>query len=461
MNIRKFIRILLVGKDARTDAMADALRRSGWTVELIAYTEFVSPGLVNRCDRVERGPFGLSGRRAMETIAAFARELRPDLVVIGPEEPLADGLVDEIRALGIPCFGPTRSLARIESSKAWTRELVSGHGIPGNPEYRVFRSEFGLREFLTTLGSFVVKPDGLTGGKGVRVSDEHFADMDDAYEYASALIHDDGCVIIEEKLEGEEFSLMSITDGDTVVHCPIVQDHKRAENGDSGPNTGGMGSYSCPDGSLPFLTPEDVAEAQRINELVVRAIHDETGDAYTGVLYGGFMATSDGVRLIEYNCRFGDPEAMNVLPLLRTDFVDLCLAVAKGNLSDVVVEFEPAASVCKYVVPTSYPYAKGHGDAVTIASDGLATPGLHCYWAATEVHDDGSIRLTGSRAVAFVGTAPTLVDAERLAEFGANLVAGEVRHRTDIGTSAALERRESHMKALRQCTTGNDTRSRH
>lgn len=447
---RREITILLFGKDGRTDAIAGVLIAAGWRVRLIAFTQFASPGLIRKCQLVQRGNLDVTAS-ALAEMSAFVAHIGPALVVIGPEEPLAAGLADAVVAMGIPCFGPTKAVARIETSKAWTRLLVEKHGVPGNPEHRVFVDAFGLHEYLRDLGAFVVKPDGLTGGKGVRVWGDHFTTLAEAESYASYLLQTDGRVLIEEKLDGEEFSLQSITDGDSVIHCPLVQDHKRAFNEDKGPNTGGMGSYSCSDGSLPFLTETDVRMAQAINERVIEAVLKETGTPYRGVIYGGFMATRTGVRLIEYNARFGDPEAMNVLPLFQGDFVDMCLATATGSLGSMLseVSFEARPTVCKYVVPKSYPLPDGKGDIVSVPEETLQIPGLHCFWAAAEKDGEGAI-MSGSRALAFVGVADSITEAERIAEEASASVHGNVRHRSDIGTDLALSRRIAHMRAVRE-----------
>ncbi|MEO7837508.1 MAG: phosphoribosylamine--glycine ligase, partial [Acidimicrobiales bacterium] len=295
---------------------------------------------------------------------------------------------------------------------------------------------------------FVVKPDGLTGGKGVRVLGEHLASIEVAYDYAAGLIAQGGRVVIEERLQGEEFSLQSITDGSAVAHCPPVQDHKRAYEGDNGPNTGGMGSYSDADLSLPFLSGADLQAAQAINEAVVQALEMETGESYRGVLYGGFMATTDGVRLIEYNCRFGDPEAMNVLPLLRTDFVEICWAVAQGRLSELRVDFDAKATVCKYVVPEMYPTGSSHGEEIRVPAALLSDSRVRCYWAAVNA-EGPQVMMTGSRALAVVGLGDSLDEAERHAERAASMVEGPLRHRRDIGTRSLVESRVAHMRELR------------
>lgn len=278
-------RVLIVGKDARTDAIAAACRDTSEGVDLYGVTEARHPGLLEKCVDV----FVDADLTDPSILAPIVEKVKPDLAIIGPEEPLDAGFVDELERHNVPTFGPTADLAQIESSKSWTRRLLDKHDIPGNPEYRVFTSDDGLRRYMEQLQSFVIKPDGLTAGKGVRVFGEHVHSIDEALEYALLVLRQHESVQIEERLEGQEFSLQSITDGDEFIHLPLVQDHKRAFEDDLGPNTGGMGSYSCDNFSLPFLEAEDVAAAKAINERVVHALHEEVGEPYRGVLYGGFI----------------------------------------------------------------------------------------------------------------------------------------------------------------------------
>lgn len=425
--------------------MAAACLASPSRPELYAIADLRTPGLAEKCREVFAGSLTDRSLRA-----EVVRGVEPDLVVVGPEEPLAGGVGDDMEEMGIPAFGPTRELARIESSKSWARGILDRHGIEGNPEYRVFEGEAGLRRYMEDLGAFVIKPDGLTAGKGVRVFGEHLTSLEDAMEYASALLAQDGRVQVEERLEGEEFSLQTITDGESVLHCPLVQDHKRAFEGDQGPNTGGMGSYSCPDFSLPFLRDSDVAAAHSISERVIEALAREAGHPYRGVLYGGFMATAAGVRLIEYNARFGDPEAMNVLPLLRADFVELCLDAARGRLGSVSRPFDPKATVCKYVVPAAYPDSTEEPGEIVVPAAYRAEGDARWYWAACRQDEDGAgAYMTSSRAGAALGIGESLEQAERVAERVAGAVGGDVRHRTDIGRPEAIEARIRHMEALR------------
>lgn len=436
--------VLVVGKDARTDAIASACAASPQLPRLFALAEMLIPGLNAKCEHVFLGNL-----RDTKAVIDVAERIRPDLAIIGPEEPLEAGFVDALRAMGVPAFGPSRPLARIEWSKSWARRLLDRYDIAGNPEYRVFDSIDGMDRYMETLGSFVVKPDGLTAGKGVRVFGEHLRTVEEAIDYAQAALTGGGATVqIEEKLEGQEFSLQTITDGEEVIHLPLVQDHKRAFNGDEGPNTGGMGSYSCADFSLPFLAESDVAAAHATSERVIDALARETGEPYRGVLYGGFIATRDGVRLIEYNSRFGDPEAMNVLPLLDGDFVELCASAAAGRLRPQDYVLRKKATVCKYIVPLAYPDPSPGDEKITIPEEYLEADDVKWFWAACE--ERGSdIVMTSSRAGAFIGLGDSLAEAEAIAERAAGSIGSYVRHRTDIGRADVIRQRVDHVRSLR------------
>lgn len=438
------IKILIIGKSARLDCIADALVRSSRPKRLYTLSEVNNPGLFEKSKEVRIGKTD-----DVEFVEAYARRVKPDFVVIGPEEPLAAGVVDSLSGqLGIPCVGPTQSLARLESSKSFTRELLVKYNIPGNPEYRIFRSLIGLESYLLGKEEFVVKPDGLTGGKGVRVYGEHLHSIGEAAEYCKLLFEvGHQAVIIEEKLDGEEFSLQSFCDGQHVVDMAVVQDHKRLDNGDIGPNTGGMGSYSCENHSLPFLSERHIQEASRINAAVALALLNEFGKEYKGILYGGFIITKCGLKLLEYNVRFGDPEVMNVLPLLRTDFIDVCESIINGTLDKIPVIFERKATVCKYVVPNGYPTNPVREERIDMTYVPEPSDNLKVYYAAVDKRPDG-FYLTGSRAVAFVGISNNLFEAEQIAENAIRRVGGPVYHRTDIGTYSLIQQRIAHLKKI-------------
>jgi len=419
-----------------------ALARSPQRPKLVCFSGARNPGIVELCVA-----YGVGSITEPAAVVAFALECGVTLAVVGPEAPLAAGVADALWAAGIGVVGPTRSLARIESSKGFARGLLAEYGIEGNPFFQRFDSMEGVEEMLERFPArHVIKDDGLAGGKGVKVCGDHLLTMEDSVAFCSELIGLGHPFVIEEKIEGEEFSLMSFCDGETLRHMPAVQDHKRAFDGDVGPNTGGMGTYSDVDHKLPFLSDADIAAARSINERVAKALAKECGAPYQGVLYGGFMATADGVKLIEYNARFGDPECLNLLMLLETDFVAICRAIADRTLAGVDVSFAWKASVCKYVVPEGYPDEPRKGDVVELPSD--VPEGVTVFLSAVDVRG-GELVATGSRTVAVVAAGASLVEAEALCESVVRLIPGPFFHRADIGTAAAVERRVEHMKAVR------------
>jgi phosphoribosylamine--glycine ligase len=438
--------VLMIGNGAREHAIAEAIMRSTHRPRLFACMKTNNPGIASLSEKIF-----ISSYSDLAAIVAFAKASRTDFAVIGPEDPLNNGVVDALSLAGIPSVGPTQSLARLETSKSFTRDLLEKYKIPGNPRFRNFTSPEGIEAFLEDLEGMVVKPDGLTGGKGVMVQGDHFQTRSEALAICRDFLKQHASVTVEEKLEGEEFSLQCLSDGKTVVATPPVQDHKRRFADDKGPNTGGMGSYSCEDHSLPFIRPEDVADGLAITRQVAAAIYRETGAYYKGVMYGGFMVTRAGVRLLEYNARFGDPEAMNILPLLKTDFVDICRAIIDGTLERLPFEFEKKATVCKYVVPRGYGLPKDHPDTQsTAARIEVGDVGqARLYYSSVDKREDG-LYMTTSRAIGVVGIAASLEDAERIAEGGVRAIRGPVDHRPDIGTPALIEKRIRHMREIRE-----------
>jgi phosphoribosylamine--glycine ligase len=423
----------VIGKDGRTTAIKYALELSPKVSEVISLDDW------------KVGTQEEAKVRVLEN----AKRLKPDFIVIGPEEPLAAGIVDMLEAEGIPCIGPIKALAKLESSKAFTRNLLAKYGIPGNPEFRVFYKMDGVGEYLQSLGGFVIKPDGLTGGKGVKISDAHLFSLDEAIAYCREIFSEGHeAVVIEEKLEGEEFSLMSLCDGLHVSDMVVVQDHKRIGEGDTGPNTGGMGSYSCENHRLPFLSADMLRQASEINKAVAKALLAETEHKYKGVLYGGFMLTPNGLRLLEYNARFGDPETLNALSILETDFADVCMAIINERLDKVPLCFSPLATVCKYIVPQGYPDNPVKDVTIDLRRMPKQSKSLRIYRAAVADEHKGKCKLTGSRAIAFVGIGKNLREAEIIAEEAANSIDGPVIHRRDIGTEELIERRVAHIKSF-------------
>jgi phosphoribosylamine--glycine ligase len=438
--------ILLVGNGAREHALAEAIARSEQKPRLFSFMKTNNPGIASLSEKIKLGGYADPG-----IITGFATENKIELAVIGPEDPLNNGVVDALSKIGIPSVGPTKSLARLETSKSFTRNLVSKYNIPGNPRFKVFNTIDGVEAFLNKMEGIVIKPDGLTGGKGVLVQGDHFTTKEEALNLCKQILAESSSLIVEEKFDGEEFSLQCLCDGKTVVETPLVQDHKRRFDGDRGPNTGGMGSYSLPDHSLPFLKPKDLEDGLEITRQVAAALLKETGSLYKGIMYGGFIATKDGAKLLEYNARFGDPEAMNILPLLKTDFVEICRHIVAGTLNKLKIEFEPKATVCKYVVPKGYGLPADHSDAassrakIEVGDVGKA----RLYYSSVDKKEDG-LYLSSSRAIGIVGIANTLEEARKIAEEGVKAVKGPVAYRTDIGTDALIQKRIDHMKKIRK-----------
>ncbi|VVB89521.1 Phosphoribosylamine--glycine ligase [uncultured archaeon] len=340
-------------------------------------------------------------------------------------------------------MGPRKLAAQIEFDKAWTRNFMKKYNIAGLPVFRVFRKdENGTGEFIDELGDVVIKPAGLTGGKGVGVMGDHF-DIEGAKAYAKEVLKKDD-IVIEERLIGEEFTVQAFVDGRTLAFAPAVQDHKRAYEGDKGPNTGGMGSYTDSNDILPFMKESDYRDAKKIMADVVHAVKKETGVPYQGILYGQFMATGKGISVIEFNARFGDPEAMNVLPLLKNDFLDVCMAVVTGTLEKIEVVFRKQATVCKYAVPAGYPDNPAHDSVVEIGDIGNSL-----FFYSSVYEKDGKIYTTSSRAIAVLGLGDSLKEAEKKAEVGLRGLQGNLYSRHDIGTGELIAKRIQHMEELR------------
>ncbi len=430
------MKILLVGSTARADCIAEAIVKSKSKPELYAVMGLINPGVKQKAKE-------LTAHNVMDFdfITDYAKKVQPDFAVLGPDDPIAEGLTDELEKIGIKSFGPKKTVARIESSKSFARELMQKHEIEGLPDFKVFSEKQGMQDYANSLKEIVVKPDGLTGGKGVKVQGDHFDSIEAGLSYADEILQK-GKVIIEERLEGEEFSLQSICDGKTVLDCVPAQDHKRAFENDAGPNTGGMGSYSCEDGLLPFLEEKHLKQAHKISEKIADALKKETKTEFVGILYGGFMLTKKGVKLIEYNARFGDPEAMNVLPILKTDFVEICQASINGTLNEISLEFEPKATVCKYAVPEGYPINSVKNEFIEFT----AGQAKHYFGAIDE--KNRHYLMTGSRAIAFVGTGSSLSEAEKIAQKALEGVKGKIFYRKDIGTEQLIQKRVKHMKKL-------------
>lgn len=441
LKMEQNMNILLIGSGSREHAIAKAVKRSSLENKLYCLSGATNPGI----DKLADG-YHIADVCDAKAICEYAKSKDITLAIIGPEAPLEVGVADALKNEGIAVVGPTKDHAQLETSKGFTRKLIEDYGIKANPFFKTFTTMEGVRETLKEYKEhFVIKADGLCGGKGVLVWGDHLHSMDEAIKHCQSLVDAGKEFVIEEKLVGQEFSLISLTDGKNFIHMPAVQDHKRAHEEDRGPNTGGMGTYSDANHSLPFLSDSDVQRAKEINEKVAHALKDKFGTPYQGVLYGGFMATKDDTKAIEYNARFGDPEAMNLLSLLETDFIEIAKAITNGSLDSIKAKFKNQATVCKYLVPLGYPNSSVKNFKIDLSQ---CPDDVELFLGAVD-SKEGDLIGTGSRAIAVLGIGSTLAEAESKAENGVKNIYGKMYHRRDIGTKELINERVKYMNLLR------------
>ncbi|HTX44110.1 MAG TPA: phosphoribosylamine--glycine ligase, partial [Methanocella sp.] len=296
------MKVLVVGSGGRENAIVEALARSAYKPKIYAAMGNLNPGIKRRV-----ADYLLTKETDVPAIVQFAEGNGIDFVVVGPEAPLMAGLVDALFDRGIPSASPMKDAARLEFDKAWTRTFMARNGVRGVPRFKVYDNLGDAFRYLEEYPDSVIKPAGLTGGKGVKVMGEHLKTLDEGKKYLEEVLKT-GRAVIEDRLQGEEVTIQAFVDGRNVVPMPTVQDHKRAFEDDKGPNTGGMGSYTDHTELLPFMFLEDYNEGVEIMKSTIEALKKEMGIVYKGALYGQFMITTDGMKVIEYNARFGDPE---------------------------------------------------------------------------------------------------------------------------------------------------------
>lgn len=420
------MKIIVVGSGGREAALVWAAQRSARVAEVIA-----APGNAGIAEQARCAPVKADD---IEGLVRLAKEECADLVLIGPEVPLTLGLADRLTAEGIAAFGPSAAAARLEGSKSFAKDFMQRHGIP-TAGFRVCRTQAEAEDAVRQFGApVVIKADGLAAGKGVTVA----LTGEEAVAAIRSMMSDrvfgaaGERVVVEEYLAGEEASLLAFCDGEQAVPMLAAQDHKRVNDNDQGPNTGGMGAYA----PAPVLTPELLERVRReILEPTVRGLARE-GMPYRGVLYAGLMITSRGPKVIEYNCRFGDPETQAVLPLLRSDLAEITLACARGRLDPSRIAWSDGAAACVVLASGGYPGEFRKGLSIEGLEQAEALPGVHV-WHAGTARQDGRFVTAGGRVLNVVATGTDLAEAVRQAYRAAELIRFEgVHFRRDIAARA-------------------------
>jgi phosphoribosylamine---glycine ligase len=418
------MRIAVVGGGGREHALLATLAQSPDVERLYAVPGNAGTALV-ASNVPGVGPTDAAG------LAAFVERAGVDLTVIGPEWPLVAGVADEFLDRGLAVFGPTAAAARIEGSKAFAKEVMAAAGVP-TARARTFTDATEAVAALDGFGPpWVVKADGLAAGKGVTVTDDPAAATAAIRAALVAGVHGEAGarILLEEYLEGPEASLLAVTDGRTVVPLAPARDHKRVGDGDQGPNTGGMGAYS----PLPDLSDELVDELRRAVLEPTVAELARRGVRYQGVLYAGLTLTADGPRVLEFNCRFGDPEAQAILPRMSSDLADLAWSTAEGTLAGSKVAWDPRPCVTVVLAAGGYPGSYRKGLEVEGLQAAAARPGVHLFHAGTTLDAAGRVRTTGGRVLAVTALGDDLADARARAYAAAELVRFDGMHyRRDI-----------------------------
>ncbi len=438
------MKIGLIGNGGREHALAIALTREGQRDALYVYGTHLNPGIekltVSSC---------LGDLRDIEKIVDFFVTSNVELVVVGPEVPLILGVSDKLRSKGLKVVGPTKAQARLEGDKIFMRDLLFRRIKSGSPRWRKVDEVASALEFISEVGPVAVKPVGLTGGKGVRVMGVHLSSIEEVQQEVKLLLERDGTVLLEERLIGEEFSRMAFVSNHEVVPMPVAQDFKYAYDGDKGGMTGGMGAYTMPNGSMPFLNEEDLKQADSILQLTMDALAEATGEEYRGILYGQFMATANGVRVIEFNVRLGDPEGINTMCLIQNDVVNLFNKIACGKMSPHDVSFMPKASICKYLVPTPYPDVSNEYVEIDLSENEIERAGFSVIFASV-VRQGRGLRTLGSRALAIVGVGDDVFSiSDQMEELLMRIEPPTLRHRKDIGDREVIRNKIEKMRNIR------------
>lgn len=400
------MKILIVGSGGREHAIATSVAKSKRVDKIYCAPGNAGIGMIAECVPI--------GAMEFDKLVAFSKEKAIDMVIVGMDDPLVGGLVDELEKAGIPAFGPKKNAAILEGSKAFSKDLMKKYQIP-TAAYETFEDAEAANEYLKTKAEFpiVLKADGLALGKGVLICQT----LEEALDGVREIMEDKkfgsagNRMVIEEFMTGREVSVLSFVDGKTIRIMSSAQDHKRAKDGDQGLNTGGMGNFS----PSPFYTKE-------VDEFCRKYIYQATVDAmaaegrpFKGVIFFGLMLTAKGPRVLEYNARFGDPEAQVVLPRMKNDIIDVCEACINGTLDQIDLQFEDNAAVCVVLASDGYPVSYEKGFVIKGLEKFDGKDDYYCFHAGTKLDDEGRIVTNGGRVLGITATGPDLKTAREKA----------------------------------------------
>lgn len=469
------MKVMGVGNGAREHIIAKKLAESKYKPKVYWVGELRNPGIAKIC-KESGGEYELCKTTDPEKVVKHALKWGVDFVFVGPEEPNFYGVPDECVKNGIPCIGANSKLAKIEMSKAELRRLQWKYDLKGKLLFKTFQTAEEASKYLekysetlTWLQNVALKPARQAGGKGVKVVDDRHIYLHDEKErfkkqhaswlegYMKSYSGIEDRILIEEKVWGPEYTLQCFTDGKVVKGMPLVQDNKNAHEFDIGTETGGMGSISGPGMILPFITKEECDESLKIVDSIVKAIQNEVGERYCGIVAGQMMITEiEGPTIIEMYSRLGDPEALNVLSTLKTDLIDICYSIIDGKLSNMNIEFEDCVTVVKAIAPKGYPdfrdLAKNHP--IIVDEEKIINEGCEFYWGSADLKDDGSIITGGSRICEILCKSNRFEEAsERIEKCIPYVKLGDgwgLFHRSDIGSLQLLARRMDIAERVRR-----------
>ncbi len=464
------MKVAIIGEGAREHAIALMLLRSGRDPKIYNIATYRNPGLLRVAER--SGGKVIAYRDLNPEIALhIVNEISPDLIIVGPEEYQFKGYVDLLKSHGFPVFGATRALAEIEKSKVYMRSLMERYRIPGRVRYNAFKDLDEALDHIERSGDVVLKPARQAGGKGVKVisdfqeylkESKREARIEHAREIVANIMASyrdiDYKILIEERLEGVEYTIMTITDGSTVLPLPVIQDHPHAFEMDLGPETGGMGSIQGPGYLLPFITSAEYEESISIIRKTIDALQKDAGELYTGVLSAQMMLTSQyGPTVIEYYSRFGDPEISNLLPILETDILELFEYAVDRKLSKAKIEIkEDIATVVKAIAPKGYPGNRSIAIEHPIKVNEKEIDRLGCYtlYSGVYIDDSGNMLTTGSRALEVSCYGYSIEEASQKAnlalEHVESLDGWRFFYRRDIGSKTLLSKRIEQAELARK-----------